>query len=117
MALAFFPVAELPKLEKSSIRDMSMVDLAEVRTGVRVDFNGFINLKKNDKMILYVKNGRSISDKQKSRLLANNIDKMYIRDEEAESFYEQMARVILNEKIDQYKQELEKLGNGGSTAA
>lgn len=103
LAIAFFAVPNVPRLRPSEdVENMSVVDLSSVIPDIPVQFRGYINFKKNDKMILYVKSGRSISQEQKSRLMQKNVNELFIPDAEAGIFIAQMAQAMINQKIQSY---------------
>lgn len=102
LAMAYFSMDAVPKIKETEFENMCSVGLESVLPNVKANFNGYINFERNNKMLLYIKEGRSISQKQKERLLKKSIDDIYIPTENKENFCSLMAGECLNEKIKHY---------------
>jgi len=115
IAVAFFAVNDIPEINKEN--EMSEVNVASLIPDVIVDFEGFIKLEKNEKMILYLKKERSISAIQKERLLAKNVLKIYLTHEDGIKCKAQFAQYFLNKKIKEFQAVASKSADAGQKSS
>lgn len=93
---------EVKKVNKS----MSTINVEGVSTQNPIDFKVYLHLDKNKKYFLYLNNGRTLSESQKSRLKKNGVSSFFIKNSEVDNFRKYLASTFVNNLITSLKEEL-----------
>ena len=102
ISIAFFPrhPARVP-IEKSEFSDMARVKIDDIAGDSVVNFNLYIFLKYNQKMILCTSKGGVFSAKQRTRFIEQGQTHLHVRNEELEELSKYYAQTYLNSLIDE----------------
>lgn len=110
VGLAFFPVKEFkPEFKKSSYSNLWQVKIAELRTRVRMDFNLYLNLPLNEKLLLYIPKGMNGVEKQLDRLNKKGVEYLYVKDQEMPEVRKYQAENFFGDQIESYESELTRM--------
>lgn len=78
--IAFIPTKKpLPELLPIQNKNMLKIPTEEISSSFPVTFKGYLELKKNDRFFLYLKNGRRLLPEQKQRLINKNIKDLCVK--------------------------------------
>ncbi|QLY24447.1 hypothetical protein [Bdellovibrio sp. KM01] len=109
VAMAFFPRPDLKaEISASPDEEMAAVKIHEMRTDVPVDFNLYVHLPRNNRYVLYTPEGGVFLSEQKTRLVNQGITHLHVLRMELQNLDKYRAQNYLNDKIDQYQEQLEK---------
>jgi hypothetical protein len=97
---AFFQVDQpLPKLRAMSQTDMFAVNLEAIATDRPLNFRAYLYLEKNRKFFLYLRDGRSLAEKQKEHLLANTVKDICLKSADVQNLRMFVAASYLRDMI------------------
>jgi len=100
VVVAFFQTDQpLPKLRGTSQPDMVAVNLESIVPEKPVNFRAYLYLEKNRKFFLYLRNGKSLAEKQKNHLIQSNVKDICIKKTDAQNLRMFMAANYLNDMI------------------
>lgn len=103
--IAFFEVpleSSNFKIDLNSNLDMASVKIEELSTRAPVNFKTFLYLPKNDKYFLYLKEGRTLSEKQKANLVESKVADVFIPKEDIQKFKIYSASNLINDLIESF---------------
>ena len=101
---------KVPNLTVDQKREKLIVPLDTIVADSELKFNAYIYMDKNEKFLTYGKGGRSLSEKQLTKLKAKE-QNLYIKPEDAEEFRKYFAQNVINDLIEFYlKRDIEKVG-------
>lgn len=104
LAVAFFPdntrFAELQEQTKLKKYELS---IDELRGDLVVEFDLYLHLEKNDKLLLYTPQGKPFYANQKDRLKTKGISNLYINQDSANDLKKYRVQNYLNDKIAEFK--------------
>ncbi|MGE4131389.1 MAG: hypothetical protein AB7F86_07105 [Bdellovibrionales bacterium] len=100
VAVSFFlspdPIKRPPLKETDGMVEVSVKDLSPE---LPVNFKAYIHLKNNQKYVLYLRSGRKIQERQKQRLLDNDVKTIYMKSVEKENFKQYLTVAFLQELV------------------
>ncbi|WP_413293165.1 hypothetical protein ACLSU7_17405 [Bdellovibrio sp. HCB185ZH] len=109
VAMAFFPRPDLKaEITRSPDEEMAAVKIHEMRTDVPVEFNLYVHLPRNNRYVLYTPEGGVFLSEQKTRLVNQGITHLHVLRMELQNLDKYRAQNYLNDKIDEYQEQLEK---------
>jgi hypothetical protein len=109
VAMAFFPRSDLKaEVTTSPDEEMAAVKIHEMRTDVPVEFNLYVHLPRNNRYVLYTPEGGVFLSEQKTRLVNQGITHLHVLRMELQNLDKYRAQNYLNDKIDEYQEQLEK---------
>ncbi|WP_413575250.1 hypothetical protein ACLVWU_13185 [Bdellovibrio sp. HCB290] len=112
VAMAFFPRADVKtEVSKSADEEMAAIKIQEMRENVPVEFNLYVFLPRNNRYVLYTPEGGVFLSEQKNRLISQGITHLHVLRMELQNVDKYRAQNYLNDKIDQYQEQLEKEAN------
>jgi hypothetical protein len=80
IAVSFVPTDEpVPRARESDKQDMAKIGVDQIDTERPVPFKAYLHLKRNDRLYLYLRNGRKLYEEQKKRLKSNQVKDFYIK--------------------------------------
>ncbi len=99
VGVAFFP-SDCPIFQPALAPEAKMykIDIDEVSTKEKVNFNAYLYLPKNDRKLLYLKNGGRLSAKQKARLLKHNMEHFYLQEADLDNLRKYLGIAFINQK-------------------
>ncbi len=104
LSISFLDVAPAnPEIERSAVDDFSRIQVKDVATGVPLTFDAYIYMPLNRKTLKYLKEGGELGIKQKSKLIDDGTEHLYIKEDSVPSFKEFHARASLHEVFDRRK--------------
>ncbi|WP_413582151.1 hypothetical protein [Bdellovibrio sp. HCB288] len=109
VAMAFFPREDVKaEISSSADEEMAAIKIQEMRENVPVEFNLYVFLPRNNRYVLYTPEGGVFLSEQKNRLINQGITHMHVLRMELQNLDKYRAQNYLNDKIDQYQEQLEK---------
>lgn len=103
VAIAFFPAQRKSKLELNDILNKYSLSIDELRGDLIVEFDLFIHLPANDRLLLYTPKGNAFYLNQKERLQEKGITSLYISKEASSDLTKYRTQNYLNDKIHEFK--------------
>lgn len=104
VAMAFFPRQDLKiKTEESNDEEMAAVRIEEFAADVRVEFNVYVYLARNEKYILYTPCGGIFFFEQKERLLSQGVSHLHVLKAEVPLMDKYRIQNFLSEMVDDYQ--------------
>ncbi|MFZ3229204.1 MAG: hypothetical protein WA160_03280 [Pseudobdellovibrio sp.] len=103
IAIAFFP-REKPQvqLEKSEIADMDVIRIDDLAGDRIVQFDVFIYLKTNNKVLLCTAKGKVFCGKQRMRFIQQGMTHLHVQKVDAEIIAKYYAENYLNDLVDNF---------------
>jgi hypothetical protein len=109
LSISFLDVAPTnPEIERSAVDDFSRIQVKDIATGVPLTFDAYIYMPLNRKTLKYLKEGGVLGIKQKSKMMDEGTEHLYIKEESVSNFKEFHARASLHEVFDRRKEETKK---------
>ncbi len=109
VAMAFFPRQDLRiKTEESNDEEMAAVGIEEFAADVRVEFNVYVYLARNEKYILYTPCGGIFFYEQKERLLSQGVSHLHVLKAEVPLMDKYRIQNFLSEMVDDYQKTREE---------
>lgn len=84
------------------------VDIVKISPERAVSFKAYLKMELNNKYILYLAEGRRISEMQKKRLIDNSVDSLHIRDEDFKNFIKYQNEVEISRILKAFTTDLAK---------
>ncbi|MDG0817840.1 hypothetical protein [Bdellovibrio svalbardensis] len=104
IAMAFFPRKDLKaKLIECADSEMAAIHIDELAADVRVEFNVYIHLPRNNKYLLYTPSGSTFMGTQKDRLVNQGVSHLHILRLEQSGLDKYRAQNFLNDKIEEFE--------------
>lgn len=82
---------------------MAQISLEEISLEDPVNFDAYIHLKKNDKYVMYLKKGRTLSLSQKDKLNQSQVSALHVEAHALNAFHSYRAACYLMKKIRNFK--------------
>jgi len=115
LALAFFPTRPLiPRLDESPHSDMAKIQLQDLKGDCKVEFNLYIHLEINNKLILYTPSGGVFYQKQLERLKNQGITHLHLQKESIRALAKYRAQNHLNNLIDHHDEKQKLFSETGA---
>lgn len=112
IAVAFFPAntkfAELQEQTKIKKYELS---IDELRGDLVVEFDLYLHLAVNDKLLLYTPQGRPFYSNQKDRLKTKGVSNLYINQDSKNDLKKYRVQNYLNDKIAEFKKKKQEGSN------
>jgi hypothetical protein len=109
LSISFLDVAPTnPEINRSAIDDFSRIQVKDIATGVPLTFDAYIYMPLNRKTLKYLKEGGVLGLKQKSKMMDDGTEHLYIKEESVPNFKEFHARAALHDVFDRRKEETKK---------
>lgn len=109
VAMAFFPRQDLRiKTEESNDEEMAAVKIDEFVADVRVEFNVYVYLARNEKYILYTPCGGIFFYDQKERLLSQGVSHLHVLKAEVPLMDKYRIQNFLSEMVEDYQKQEEE---------
>lgn len=109
VAMAFFPRTDIKtKFGESHAEEMASIEIDEFMGDVKVEFNVYIRLPRNNKYILYTPRGGMFYNNQKERLQSQGISQLHIMKVDMQDVDKYRAQNFLNEKINEFEEKERK---------
>lgn len=109
VAMAFFPRQDLRiKTEESNDEEMAAVKIDEFVADVRVEFNVYVYLARNEKYILYTPCGGIFFYEQKERLLNQGVSHLHVLKAEVPLMDKYRIQNFLSEMVEDYQKQEEE---------
>ena len=93
-----------PLIENQMIK----IDIVNIFPERTVCFKAYLKMELNNKYILYLAEGRKISETQKKRLIGNSVNFLHIRDEDFENFRKYQNEVEISRLLKAFTTDLAK---------
>lgn len=104
IAVAFFPsTTKFAALQEQTKLKKYELSIEELRGDLIVEFDLYLHLEVNDKLLLYTPQGRPFYSTQKDRLKTKGISNLYINQESANDLKKYRVQNYLNDKIAEFK--------------
>lgn len=93
-----------PPIENQMVK----IDIVNILPEKSVCFKAYLKMELNNKYIVYLAEGRKISEKQKKRLIENSVKFLHIRDEDFEKFRKYQNEVEISSLLKDFTTDLNK---------
>lgn len=93
-----------PPIENQMVK----IDIVNIFPEKSVCFKAYLKMELNNKYIVYLAEGRKISEKQKKRLIENSVKFLHIRDEDFENFRKYQNEVEISKLLKAFTTDLNK---------
>lgn len=93
-----------PPIENQMIK----IDILNILPEKSVCFKAYLRMELNNKYIVYLSEGRKISETQKKRLIENSVNSLHIRDEDFENFRKYQNEVEISRLLKAFTTDLAK---------
>jgi DNA-binding NarL/FixJ family response regulator len=109
VAMAFFPRPEVKtKIEESHDKEMAKIALKDLEGDRRVEFDLYVYLPSNNKMVLYTPKGGVFYNKQLVKLKKQGVTHMHIPKTAAEDMSKYRAQNYLNDLVEDFEKKQEE---------
>jgi hypothetical protein len=111
VGLAFFPVNDFfPHFDRSPNLDLWQIKVQELQTPIKINFNLYLNLPLNQKLLLYIPRGTQEIENRLARLGERGIEVLYVKEEEMPEVRKYQAENFFEKEISDYQSELTRMG-------